>query len=128
MVSVGAIFVACLSYAAMRPTSANTSVWVIITSRRDGFKRRVATRKLWQDASCDQCKVIFQFLVCKKPQPSPSEAAQLDAEVESFGDVQLLDCEEGYDKGRLVQKVLAGMKDFISRSSSVALILLAEDA
>ena len=108
----------------MRPISASTSVWVIITSRRDGFKRRAAARELWQDASCDQCKVIFQFVVCKEPQLSPSDAAQLDAEVKSFGDVRLLDCEEGYDKGRLVQKVSAGMRDFLSRSSSETLLLM----
>ncbi|OLP91107.1 putative beta-1,3-galactosyltransferase 20 [Symbiodinium microadriaticum] len=112
----------------MRPISASTSVWVIITSRRDGFKRRAAARELWQDASCDQCKVIFQFVVCKEPQLSPSDAAQLDAEVKSFGDVQLLDCEEGYDKGRLVQKVSAGMRDFLSRSSSDYFMKVDDDA
>ena len=97
----------------------DTTVWAIILSRPDGFARRAAVREVWQDASRDKCRVIFQFVVCNQP-PLPSrEAERLNAEVETFRDIQLLDCKEGYGHGMLVQKVLAGMKDFLLRSSAV---------
>ena len=118
LLSAAAVLVACLSYAAIRSTSTDISVWVIILSRRDALARRAAVRDLWRAASREKCRVSFQFLICRKPQPSLHLTTQLDEEREEFGDLGMLDCEEGYGKGRLVQKVLAGMKDFLSRSAS----------
>ena len=115
--SATVLLVACFRYVALHATSAEISVWVIILSRRDALKRRAEVRDLWQQASHDKCAVAFKFVLCEKPKPSGREAELIDAEHQSFGDIQLVDCEEGYSRGRLVQKVRAGMNFFLSQSA-----------
>lgn len=93
------------------------SVFVAVFTRRNGGVRRNLTRAMWTHArDSTQDNITVKFAVCNKAEDGePSSVADSIEEELSYGDVELLDCNEGYGEGALTRKVLAAMKLYVEK-------------
>mmetsp|Transcript_126294 Transcript_126294/g.252327 ORF Transcript_126294/g.252327 Transcript_126294/m.252327 type:complete len:327 (-) Transcript_126294:119-1099(-) len=103
------------------------SMFVAVFSRKDDAKRRAVLRKLWvNDASVfdgtGPVDVMYKqaqkqgwptiqanFAICRGDGEVPKS---LQEEEDTYSDLLLLDCDEGYGDGTLTRKTLAAMQAF----------------
>ena len=89
------------------------SIYVSVFSRRDAAPRREDIRAMWHEAGNDFGKMTAEFALCQAPRgEDPSVSAAINAEAKKYGDVRVMDCEEGYLNGILTKKVAASMNVF----------------
>eukprot|EP00448_Togula_jolla_P008558 CAMPEP_0170615258 /NCGR_PEP_ID=MMETSP0224-20130122/25240_1 /TAXON_ID=285029 /ORGANISM="Togula jolla, Strain CCCM 725" /LENGTH=374 /DNA_ID=CAMNT_0010940975 /DNA_START=1 /DNA_END=1125 /DNA_ORIENTATION=+ len=104
------------------------SLFAAVFTRRDDIERRALVRPMWQDASKDWGQVVARFAVCSPVEgEDPSLQARLLQESETYNDLMLLDCEEGYLNGTLTRKVLASMHAFLLHYSQLQLFMKIDD-
>jgi len=78
----------------------------IMTTRDTPVLKRNAIRELWNSVNGGTGHVCYRFIVCTK---NDTLQTSLVAEQTSYGDLLVLDCEEGYAHGLLTKKVIATM-------------------
>lgn len=104
------------SWLAARPHASSTcgSMYVAVFSRRETPSVRKDIRKLWREVGQDFGNVTAEFVLC---QPHQGEAASVAAAIReeqmTYGDVRVMDCEDGYLNGTLTKKAAAAMKVFV---------------
>lgn len=106
--------------------------FVAVFSRRTDASRRGLVRNMWRSADWGSGNVTARFVLCDKPDSATAEKSNtshsLGEEERRFGDVLILDCQEGYGHGLLTRKVLAAMQHFVhQRDSSRTLFMKVDD-
>jgi len=93
-----------------RPTKYWPTIFVAILSRRSAGPRRALIRKAWERADLNQGKLLTRFALCERE--DDGLGAGLQAENETYGDLMIMNCSEGYGQGRLTKKTLAAMQTY----------------
>lgn len=89
-----------------------TSLFAAVFSSRKDLDRRKAAREVWSTATrrARALRVSYRFILCDAPD---GLEAELEAEDVINGDLLVLACDEGYNGGRLSQKVLTSMQTYL---------------
>jgi len=103
------------------------SMFVAIMTQRDRpVLERNAIRELWNSVNANSGRICYRFIVCKRDPGKLSTDSlsgkilleqSLVAEQTAYGDLLLLDCEEGYAEGMLTKKVIATMDAYRNAAS-----------
>jgi len=85
------------------------SIFVAIFSRRGADSRRQLLRDVWSRADYKQGKLQVRFALCEH-EDHLDEPLRL--ENETYGDLMIMQCREGYGDGMLTKKTLSAMQEY----------------
>lgn len=79
---------------------------------------------MWKNASAGPGLISYKFALCYA---DDGNVPKLRQEKADHDDLMIMNCEEGYDKGRLTRKVLASMRMFQARYSDHRMFFKVDD-
>jgi len=85
------------------------SIFVAIFSRRSADSRRELLRDVWARADYKQGKLQVRFALCED---EDHLGTPLRLENETYGDLMIMPCREGYGDGMLTRKTLSAMQEY----------------
>lgn len=85
------------------------SIFVAIFSRRSAGSRRELLRDVWARADYKQGKLQVRFALCGS---DDQLEAPLRLENDTYGDLMIMPCQEGYGDGMLTRKTLSAMQEY----------------
>jgi hypothetical protein len=100
-----------------KPTDRCPSMFVAVMSRRESFARRNLLRDMWEKADRGWGDVRAEFVICSQPDAETNLVhvnRRLREEQTTYGDVTIVDCQEGYLEGRLTLKLISAMRHFLN--------------
>lgn len=101
------------------------TMFIAVFSARANEHRRSLVRKMFQSADEGSGRVMAKFAVCSDANDGLDKALQQEGA--AFGDLLMLDCEEGYVRTKLTKKLLLAMREYRHQYSDRSLFMKVDD-
>lgn len=98
-------------------------MFVAITTRPEGRPQRDHIREMWAHSGEGWGEVKSKFVLCSRP----ALDSAMYAEIAEFRDIDVLDCDEGYQSGLLTRKVSAAMERYLDDYVDYSLFMKVDD-